>query len=414
MKTHIQTVHKKTSFMLFLVHFFMLPLSIHSQEFVSNGIRYTVVSAEKRTVEVSRDKEGREEEKYRGDIVIPSSVSDGTKTYTVTRIGDRAFAYCDHLTSVALPNSITGIGAYAFHHIPNLQKPIYNSRRFFRLPEKYKGQYVIPDGISTIAEYSFDGCSDLTGVTIPPSVKTIEEMAFNSCISLVSVAIPNSVETIGRIAFQGCTSLSSITIGPSVTAIGNSAFAYCTSLRSITIPDNVTFIGEAVFEGCENLRKAVFNSHCFAYLPQRFAGNYVISDGIEQICAGAFAGCDKLVSVRIPKSVTTIGERAFDGCTSLTSIQIPEGVTKIRSSAFMECERLRTVTIGSTVSSFGNEVFYGCSSLRSVTVASPQPVHIDEYLFEGVDTETCVLHVPAGSVQRYKSDKGWKIFRNIR
>lgn len=411
MKINIQIEKKKICATLTLLYFILLPMGLSAQEFINQGIRYSVISVERKTVEVVRDKEGRDEEKYKGDIIIPSSVTNGTTTYTVTRIGDRAFAYCEELNSVSLPNSITSIGAYAFHHITNLNKPIFNSKRFFRLPEKLKGQYSIPEGIEIISEYSFDGCSELTGITIPTSVKTIEEMAFNSCIALTSVTIPNSVESIGRLAFQGCTSLSSINIGQSVTAIGNSAFTYCTALRTITIPDNVTFIGESVFEGCESLRKAVFNAHCFAYLPQRFVGNYIISEGIEQICGGAFAGCDKLVSVKIPKSVTTIGERAFESCTGLTAIQIPEGVTKIRSSAFMECERLRSVSIGSTVSNFGNEVFYGCSSLKSITLASPQPIHINEYLFEGVDTENCVLHVPVGSAQRYKADKEWKMFK---
>jgi hypothetical protein len=71
---------------------------------------------------------------------------------------------------------------------------------------------VIPDGIISIGEKSFNQCVNLETVTIPDSVTSIDESAFNTCSSLTSVTIPNNVNAIGDYAFYGCTSLTGITI----------------------------------------------------------------------------------------------------------------------------------------------------------------------------------------------------------
>ncbi len=87
-------------------------------------------------------------------------------------------------------------------------------------------------------------------ITIPNSVTSIGDFAFTGCVNLTSITIPNSVTSIGWYAFYGCSSLTSITIPDSVTSIGDEAFKDCSSLTSITIPDSVTFIGNAAFDGC--------------------------------------------------------------------------------------------------------------------------------------------------------------------
>ena len=82
-----------------------------------------------------------------------------------------------------------------------------------------------------------------------------EEVAI-SCWSLDSnIILPNGVMSIGDKAFRGCTSLTSISIPDSVTSIGNNAFHYCTSLTSISIPDSVTSIGDDAFYGCNSLQE---------------------------------------------------------------------------------------------------------------------------------------------------------------
>ena len=72
-----------------------------------DGIYYIIFSSE--TAEVTYG-----EEKYSGEVVIPSSITVEGKEYTVTSIGKDAFRNCSGLTSVTIPNSVTSIGQGAF------------------------------------------------------------------------------------------------------------------------------------------------------------------------------------------------------------------------------------------------------------------------------------------------------------
>ena len=135
-------------------------------------------------------------------------------------------------------------------------------------------------------------------------VTSIEEFTFSSCSNLTSVTIPNSVTSIGNRAFSGCGNLTSITIPNGVTSIGEGTFAYCSSLTSVTIPQSVTSIGWAAFDGCTSLTSVT------------------ISNGVTSIGSVAFMGCTSLTSITIPNSVTSIGDLAFENCSNLISIYL--------------------------------------------------------------------------------------------
>lgn len=155
-------------------------------------------------------------ESFSDDCVVKS----GTKT-----IADRAFSWCEYLSSVSLPSSIVSIGSFAFYWCDLLNK------------------ITIPDSVVYIGDDAFNNCSSLENVKIPKGTKTIGNRAFFFCSSLTSVTIPNGTTSIGSEAFKGCTNLEKITIPSSVTSIGSSAFNFCNSLKSIIIPKNVSSIG---------------------------------------------------------------------------------------------------------------------------------------------------------------------------
>ena len=92
---------------------------------------------------------------------------------------------------------------------------------------------VMEDGVTTIGQSAFRGCSSLTSIDIPASVTIIDEDAFYDCTNLTRATIPASVTTIGQSAFRGCSSLTSVTIPAGVTTIGQDAFCLCTGLTDV-------------------------------------------------------------------------------------------------------------------------------------------------------------------------------------
>ena len=132
--------------------------------------------------------------------------------------------------------------------------------------------------------------------------------------------------------------------------ICDGAFSGCISLQSVTIPNSVTNIGIHAFSSCYSLQSVT--------IP-----NSVTSIGDE-----AFSDCESLQSVTIPNSVKSIGDKAFSGCESLQSITIPNSVTNIGNGAFSWCISFQSVTIPNTVTNIGNGAFSWCKSLQSVTI----------------------------------------------
>ena len=161
--------------------------------FIIGDLKYTVLTEEGSTGTVAINKN----DFISGDLIIPSSVKNNAITYSVTSIGNWAFMYCNHLTSITIPDSVTSLGAGAF-----------------------------------------ENCSSLTSVTIGKGVTSIRDCAFKYCSSLTSITIPDSVTFIGIEAFSGCDSLTSITIPDSVTLIESWAFADCSSLTSVYFEGN--------------------------------------------------------------------------------------------------------------------------------------------------------------------------------
>ena len=155
--------------------------------------------------------------------------------------------------------------------------------------------------------------------------------------------------------------------GIPVTKIAVNAFKDKQRITSITVPDSVTSIGIYAFSGCISL--AELN----------------LGNGIKTIPEGMARGCNKLESILIPDSVTSIGVWAFLNCDSLESVVIGDSVTTIGSSAFSSCDSLASVVIGDSVTSIGSDAFRNCDSLTSVVI--PDSVKsIGDYAFYSCDS----------------------------
>ncbi len=266
---------------LLLLLVFITNQGVNAKQAQIDGMTY-FLDVSKKTAELMPKKKGH----YSMDVVIPSTVRLGGENYTVTAIGENAFAGCSGLTGVEIPTSVMIIGNGAF-----------------------------------------SGCSSLTSIEIPSSVTTVGDYAFSGCSSLISIEIPSSVTAIGISVFSGCSGMTSIGIPASVMAIGDFAFSGCNGLTSIEIPTSVMAIGNYAFSGCSSL------------------ASVEIPALVMTIRDHAFSGCSSLTSIEIPSSVTAIEDYAFSGCSSLTSIEIPSSVTAIGSFAFSGCENLVNVEL---------------------------------------------------------------------
>ena len=252
---------------------------------------------------------------------------------------------------------------------------LYINGCLIRVKDDLAGHFKIKDNTRLIGNQAFEYCSHLTSITIPNSVTSIGAGAFRKCESLTSITIPEGVTSIGAGAFAGCDALKSITIPNSVTSIGDATFYSCESLTSITIPSSITSIGEEVFDGTAFYNNtsnwgngALYINNCLIAVDRELSGNYSIKSGTRLIAGGAFKGCSKLPSITIPSSVKHIGAWAFCGCNALKSITIPNGVTNIGDGAFASCDVLKSISIPNSITSIGVKAFSSCYSLQSITI----------------------------------------------
>lgn len=372
------------------------------------------------TVEVTSAVRPGYESPYRGDIVIPETVTYEGSEYTISRIGEFAFYGCYGLTSIVIPNTVTVIGTSSFLRcvsltsidIPNSvirinvsafsecrglkhlyipssvtniivtafskcsglesiivdeANPVYDSRENCNAiietatNKMIQGcqNTVIPESVRSFGQSVFDGMTGITSFVIPEGTTRIPSYMFMDCTNLTSVEIPNTITSIEYGAFANCTSLPQLEIPNSVRNIGRDCFVNMTSLEHFHIPSSVANIAEGFLSGCSGLTSLTVASDN-QYYDSRDNCNAIIETESNKL----MAGCQNTV---IPPTVTSIGYSAFSGSV-MASIDIPNNITSIDVFAFGICPNLTRVTLPDSITTIKESTFYQCERLQSITI----------------------------------------------
>ena len=197
---------------------------------------------------------------------------------------------------------------------------------------------VVPNDIDGIPVTYVRGLTaDLTSIKLPNSLIKIKDDAFNSMDTLKSLVIdggaPNLNE-LGERSFSGCSNIEELDLSNSkLTSIPEGAFAYCKNLKTIKLPSTITSIGDEAFYNCQSLTNIEGLDKC----------------NLKSIGSAAFSNCKALENLDFSKSTfTNVPSKAFNGCSALAKITLPNTLTTIGGYAFYACYGIPQLDLSNT------------------------------------------------------------------
>ncbi len=372
---------------------------------------------------------GHENAAISNDMITNVIIGEG-----ITAIDDSGvFAGMTSLIRLALPASLTSIGANAFNGCPELTA------------------VELPEALTAIGENAFAGCEKLCDMDIPAGVTVVDVNAFSGCARLAGIVlegadtvltdadqtgldavvycqkdsaadiaaraidadiayigldrfavqdgvltgvngrfaeidVPAGVVSIGEGAFASDGRLIHVSLPESVTAIGAGAFADCTALAGVTVLNPSLALDASMFTGCGAMQIFCYRgspADAFAATDDRFQAVY-LDDAFVIDASGVLTGYTGAGShVVIPSGVTAIGENVFADCANLSSVTVPEGVEAIGDGAFANCTGLKDIRLPASLTQLGSRVFSGCVALKdiSISAASESYTFLDGVLY---------------------------------
>lgn len=339
-----------------------------------------------------------------GTICLNSFSDWGAESYeipetydgkTITKIGNEAFAYCDNLKQVTIPDTITEIGEKAFFH-----------------------------------------CG-LTSVEIPSSVKIIGEQAFSECNNLESVVMHEDAE-FGYSVFYSCDSLKDFVFPENMQELPLGFLADCYALRNIILPESMTFIDSQAFRSYSTTQRNLYippsvtgiHEDAFYYTAAGLTiygqtGSYAETFATENEIPFQAVGSSSEMPLISPEELaltsgscgdsvswfldTETGILTISGNGSMTNFEsdsgqpwadirsqiqkvvVEAGVTHLGDYAFMYCSNLKEIELSEGLVSMGRNLFwntaitemelpstleyigfdtYGCSSIQHLEISA--------------------------------------------
>lgn len=283
---------------------------------------------------------------------------------------------------------------------------------FYWCPQKFEGNFIIPEGVEEIGPNAFAQCTKITNITMPKSLKIINNEAFNNCTSLQNISIPYGVTKIPEFCFTQCENLQNIEIPDTVYKICRYAFNDCSKLETINFSENVICLGDSIFSGCFNLKNININEKnlvfcfedgvlydkektCLIYISSFHGDKFYMPESVSKITKDFFTTCNNLKYIRFSQNINKLPDLfslgsdleyidVSDNNPYFTSVnglfynksktilyKVPSGITgdlvlpdstvQIFNEAFCCCRKLKSITIPPSVTKIWNDAFSLCN-----------------------------------------------------
>lgn len=336
---------------------------------------------------------------------------------TTRQIDSCAFAYCDKLTDITLPEGVAVVEAAAFYQCSALAR------------------VSLPSTLERIGMYAFAECPLLAQVTVPRSTSFVGDGAFGFCESLQNIfvqgdnasfcapdgvlesrdqrtivafpagrggnyRIPATVDSIANQAFYGCHLLESVTLPAHLADIGDNPFIFCDNLKDIFV-DNAN----TAFQSLEGVLLNADKTAIVA-MPKAKQGAYAVPEGVTAIEGGTFLNSAGITSLTLPTTLESIAPYAFVGCYGLASVNLPQSLASLGQQAFDDCTSLTQIICA------GVPPIYNIIASQE-TAATPSEGSLNQP-FASETYAQATLFVPKGSLADYKTATPWNLFDNTR
>ncbi|MCR5643501.1 MAG: leucine-rich repeat domain-containing protein [Prevotella sp.] len=328
-------------------------------------------------------------------ITIPSEVNG----YTVKEIGNHALA-ASTLSGVSIPSSVDVIHDMAFYStkisklvIPASVKSIGNQVAVSNMLK----QIIVEEGNPV-----YDSRNNCNAI-----IETATNMLILGC---EETTIVEGIKIIASGALMGSGTsygMKEIYIPKSVTTIVDNPFWYGRRIEKIVVADD-----NPVYDSRNNCN-AIINTSTGELVTG--CKKTIIPNGVKRIGKYAFSGLNTdLQIIDFPSTIVSIGVGAFTG-TLLKEIILPKKLQTIETAAFRNNSVIEKIKIPASVTSIGERVFDVNQSLTEVTSMIKKPFPLNPNAFQSLEyyAEQVTLYVPAGTKALYEATDGWKEFKNI-
>ena len=249
---------------------------------------------------------------------------------TLKVIGVAAFADCENLKAITLPESLVEIMANAFMSTPSM--------------ENQKDEFFIKDGVLL----KYNGTS--THVKVPSTVRLIAPYVFfDNRDNIKEITLPSSVKSISVFSIGGLPNLEKINFSEGLEYIAAGAISSCPELQPIKFPRSLKYIGR--------LSAGEGSYHPFKYEDQEFG---IFGDGVLR----AYNGTD--TTITIPNNVKVLSFVDFIK-KDTEKVIIPESVKVLESLNVPNSQwlygwepiiKLKEVYFPASIQKLGDDFYY--------------------------------------------------------